>query len=586
MKHSNRREKGTWKRIWGYVGKYKTYLIGVFICGLVGNMLLILGPLLTGQAIDQMIGTGAVKFPQLLKIILILLLLYLLSSIFQWLMSIVSNVAANKTIHDLRQESFQKINRLPLKYFDNTPHGDTINRITNDLDAISDGLFQGITQIMSAVISITGCFLFMLLISPLITIVVLVVTPLCFFIAAFIAKHSANSFSLQSKTTGELNGYVEEMVTNMQVLKAYGHENEAVQNFKEINQRLYQCGQKAQWYASMTNPTTRLVNNIAYVGVTVLGGVMAIQGNLTIGKIASFLTYSSQFAKPINEITSISTQIQSALASAERVFKFLDEPEEEQENETVDVLRNCRGEVEFRDVKFSYRPDVPFIRRLNLKVQSGQMVAIVGPTGSGKTTLVNLLMRFYDVDSGHIMIDGNNITKMTRESLRSSIGMVLQDSWLFAGTIAENIGYGKEDASKEEIIQAAKEAKADSFIRKMPKGYDTILDEEGSNLSQGQRQLLTIARVMLMDPPVLILDEATSSIDTRTEITIQRAFTKMMRGRTSFVIAHRLSTIREADIILVLKDGDIIEQGSHNALLDQGGFYYQLYNSQFNVPGE
>lgn len=576
-------DKSVLSRIWAYVGRQKGNLLGVFLCGMLGNTLLIFGPILTGNAIDQMAGAGRVSFDKLLRLIVILIVLYVFSSGFQWLMAMASNAAANKTIHDLRRDAFDQLNTLPLKYFDNHPHGDVISRLTNDLDAISEGLFQGITQVMSAAVIIVGCFLFMLFISPLITLAVVLITPLCFFIAAFIARHSKRMFAEQSRTVGELNGFVEEIIGNQKEVKAFGYEEKAYEKFQEINQRLYACGQKAQWYSSMTNPTTRLVNNIAYVSVTVLGGLLAVAGHLSVGRIASFLTYSSQFAKPINEVTSIATQIQAAFASAARVFALLDEEPEIPVEEPSIELRNCQGQVSFSHVKFSYRPDVPLIRDLNLSVRKGEMVAIVGPTGSGKTTLVNLLMRFYDIQSGHILIDDKNIYQITRDSLRKSIGMVLQESWLFTGTIADNIAYGKEGADREEIIKAAKEARANSFIKRMPQGYDTMLDEEGGNLSQGQKQLLTIARVMLIDPPVLILDEATSSIDTRTEINIQTAFRKMMKGRTSFVIAHRLSTIQEADTILVLKDGDIIEQGNHEELLKQKGFYHTLYNSQFSA---
>lgn len=571
----------TIKRIWKYMRNYRLNLLGVFVFAILGNMLLIFGPLLTGIGIDKIIGKGNVDFKGLFQIVIILIIIYLLSSIFQWLMSIISNIAANKTIHDLRRDAFEKLNRLPLRYFDNTAHGDIISRLTNDLDAVSEGLFQGITQIMSAVVIVFGCFIFMLIISPVITLVVVIITPACFLIASFIVKKSKIMFARQSETVGKMNGYIEEMIGNQKIVKAFGYEKKSFEEFKEINSVLYKWGQKAQWYSSLTNPTTRFVNNMAYVCVTVIGGILALNGSLSVGKIASFLTYSNQFAKPVNEITAIASQIQSAFASAERVFSLLDETEEKTLAEQSEELKNCEGNVSFENVEFSYRSDVPLIKNLNLKVKKGEMVAIVGPTGSGKTTLVNLLMRFYDVNSGHIIIDGKNIYEVTRESLRRSIGMVLQESWLFSGTIAENIAYGKNSASREEIIEAAKEAKAHSFIKRMPKGYDTILDEDGRNLSQGQKQLLTIARVMLIDPPMLILDEATSSIDTRTEINIQKAFSKMMKGRTSFVIAHRLSTIREADTILVLKNGDIIEQGNHEELISKRGFYYKLYSSQF-----
>lgn len=574
-------QKTTLSRMWNYIGKYKAKLLGVVICSLLGNALLIFGPLLTGVAIDKIVGKGNVDFNGLYRIIVVLLVIFIFSSLFQWLMSILSSIVANKTVYDIRKDAFARISVLPLKFFDQTPHGEVISKLTNDLDAISEGLFQGITQIMSAVVIIVGSLIFMFTISPLISLAVLFTTPLCILIASFIAKYSKKMFARQSQTVGELNGYVEEVIGNLKVVKAFGKEEKVFQEFKEINSRLYGWGQKAQWYSSMTNPTTRLINNVAYVLVALIGGLLAFGGRISVGRIASFLTYSNQFAKPINEITSLSSQIQSAFASAERVFALLDEKTEIPVREDGAELVSCEGKVEFSEVSFSYRPDISLITNLNLQVKKGEMVAIVGPTGSGKTTLVNLLMRFYDVDFGHIYIDDRNISEVTRESLRKSIGMVLQDSWLFVGTVAENIAYGKEGATREEVIAAAKEAKADYFIRHLPQGYDTMLDEDGRNLSQGQKQLLTIARVMIMNPAMLILDEATSSIDTRTELTIQKAFTKMMQGRTSFVIAHRLSTIREADTILVLKDGDVIEQGSHVELLDKKGFYFTLYHSQF-----
>lgn len=576
-------KKSTIQRIWNYVGKYKMLLITVFICAILGNTLIILAPLLTGKAIDKIVGVNQVDFTGLLKIIFLLVIIYVFSSLFQWLMSVVSNVAANNTIHDIRQEAFDKLNTLPLNFYDGTSHGDIISRLTNDIEAISDGLFQGITQVMSAIVIIVGCFIFMLTINPLITLIVVLITPLCIFIASFIAKRSRRMFAEQSKTVGELNGYVEEIVGNQKIVKAFGYEQQSMEHFKSVNARLYVAGQKAQWYSSLTNPTTRFINNLAYVAVTILGAFMALRGIITVGNIASFITYSNQFAKPINEITSITTQIQSAFASAERVFALIDQQPEMPILTPEEDLLNCEGIVEFHNVKFSYRQGVRLIQNLNLKVDKGNTIAIVGPTGAGKTTLVNLLMRFYDVNAGEIKIDGKNIYHIDRDKLRKTIGMVLQESWLFAGTIAENIAYGNQTASREDIINAAKAVKAHGFIKRLAQGYDTMIDEDGGNLSQGQKQLLTIARVMLIDPPMLVLDEATSSIDTRTEIIIQKAFTKMMEGRTSFVIAHRLSTIKEADLILVLDNGDIVEQGKHEELLGKKGFYYNLYESQFNL---
>ena len=574
-------KQSTGKRIWTYVGKNKMLLLIAFLFSILGNTMSVFTPLLMGKAIDTLVGEGSVEFKTLRNILLMMLLLYTASSLFQWLMSVFSNKAANYTVRELRKDAFLKINKLPVSYFDRHSHGDVISRLTNDMDAVSDGLFQGITQIMSSIVIIGGSFIFMLTISPLITLGVIIVTPLCFFLASFIAKHSKVMFRMQSSLTGELNGYAEEMIENQKLVMAFGQEEKVAAHFKEQNQKLYHAGQKAQWYSSLTNPTTRFINNIAYVLVTVMGALLCLSGRLSIGNIASFLTYSNLFAKPINEITAVTTQIQSAFASAERIFALLEEEEEISALEPYEELSNCKGNVEFKEVSFSYKSQVPLIENFNLKVNRGSMVAIVGPTGSGKTTLVNLLMRFYELDKGHIFIDEKDIHYIKKDELRQSIGMVLQESWLIRGTVAENIAYGKEGADREKVIEAAKAVKAHGFIMRLPNGYDTIIEEDGRNLSQGQKQLLTIARVLIMDPPMLILDEATSSIDTRTEIKIQEAFLKMMEGRTSFVIAHRLSTIREADIILVLEKGNIVEQGNHKELLAKKGFYYRLYHSQF-----
>lgn len=573
-------KKKTIRQLWRYLGRNRIYLIGVIFFALFGNILSLLGPLYIGQGINDLVGMGEVNFPRLGRIALLLIGLYFVSSLAQWIMAMLSNVIANKTISALRKEAFDKLSCLPLRYFDNNPHGDVISRLTNDIDAISEGLFQGITQILSGLVVIIGTFGFMLSISPLITLVVVAITPICYIIASFIAKMSSKMFQKQTMTLGELNGYVEEMIGNQKVVKAFGYEKRAERKFGEINDRLYVWGQKSQWYSSLTNPTTRFVNNIAYVAVTVFSGFLAVMQRLNIGQVSAFITYSTQFAKPINEITSIATQIQSAVASAGRVFQLLEE-EPEIQSEEVKTWETCKGLVEFHQVDFSYRPDTELIADLNLRVEPGQMVAIVGPTGAGKSTLVNLLMRFYDVNNGSILVDGVDIRNIDRDCLRTNIGMVLQESWLFSGTIAENISYGKPEATREEIEAAAKEAHAHSFIMRLQNGYDTMVEEDGRNLSIGQKQLLTIARAILVKPAMLILDEATSSIDTRTEIRIQKAFNNMMQDRTSFVIAHRLSTIREADIILVMNYGKIIEQGSHDELLSQKGFYYELYNSQF-----
>lgn len=571
----------TIKRLWTYAGKYKALFIFVIVAAVLGNTLALVGPLIAGRGIDLMAGTGNVDFRGLLKIVALLAVLYIFSALFQWLLAIFSNRVAYNTIRDIRKDAFEKLEDLPLKYFDSRSHGDIINRMTNDIDAISEGLFQGITQIVSGTVIVLGTFLFMLSISPVITIIVVFVTPVCFLIASFVSKMSQKMFKEQSKTMGELNGYVEEIIGSQKIVRAIGYEERSIDRFGEINARLYECGQKAQWYSSLTNPTTRFINNLSFMAVAVTGGIMALNGRLSVGSIASFISYSGQFAKPINEITSIMTQFQSALASAGRIFGFLDEEAQPEEAGAVE-LEGFSGNIEFNHVSFGYKPKEPLIKDLTLRVGAGDTVAIVGPTGAGKTTLVNLLMRFYDINDGTILLDGKDTRSFTKDSLRRNIGMVLQDTWLFQGTIAENIAYGKPDSSREEIMNAAKSAHAHDFIKKMQDGYDTEVEEDGRNLSAGQKQLLTIARVMLASPPMLVLDEATSSIDSRTEMYIQKAFREIMKGRTSFVIAHRLSTIREADMILVMNYGQIVEQGRHEELITKKGFYYKLYSSQFD----
>lgn len=571
----------TVSRLLGYVSKYKAYIFIVIMCALIGNILTILGPMIVGKGIDNIVEARKVDYHNLLKIIMVLAAIYAVSAFFQWLLSIITNIIANKTVKDIRQEAFDKLNTLPLRYFDSNPHGDVMSRLTNDIDAISEGLLQGITQLFSGVVTIVGSVILMLTLSPKITLVIILMTPPCFFIASFITRNSNKMFKEQQRTVGELNGYIEEIIGNQKIVKAFGYEEKSQETFKEINARLYKCGRLAQFYSSLTNPSTRLVNNISYILVGVVGGLLAAKGNLSVGKISSFLTYSTQFSQPINNITSVATQLQAAIASAERVFSIIDENPEPVEKENTPVLSKCEGNVEFEEVAFSYKKDVPLIKNLSIDVKRGSNIAIVGPTGAGKTTIVNLLMRFYDIDKGNIYIDGKNINSITRDSLRRSFGMVLQETWLFSGTVKDNIAYGKPDATMEEIENAAKAAHIHSFIRRLPKGYDTIITEGGSNLSQGQKQLMTIARAILVNPPMLILDEATSSIDTRTEINIQKAFLNMMKGRTSFIIAHRLSTIREADLILVMKNGEIIEQGNHKELLSKESFYANLYNSQF-----
>lgn len=573
----------TLKRLLNYLSHYRFLMSLVIVCALLSNLSAVIGPMLTGKAIDNIVSVGNVNFAKVLKIMAILGGIYLASFFFQWFLSIFSNGIANGTVKDIREAVFNKISTLPLRYFDQNPHGDIVNRLTNDIDAIAEGLIQGITQLFSGVVTLLGSLFFMFKISPMITLVVLVMTPVSFVVSGFIAKMSSRMFRDQSKTLGELNGYITEIIGNQKIVKAFHYESQTQAKFEEINGRLYDSGRKAQYYSSLTNPTTRYINHISYILCGVIGGLLALAGKLSIGDVSSFLIYATQFSKPINEITSISTQIQGAIASADRVFAVLDEEEEPYQPASTPVMEHPQGQISFQGVNFGYKRNVPLIKDLNLEIKAGSTVAIVGPTGAGKTTLVNLLMRFYDVNQGGIFIDGQNIQSVTRDSLRRSFGMVLQESWLFSGTVRENLAYGRPDATQEEIEAAAKAAYAHDFIKMLPQGYDTLITEEGGNLSQGQKQLLTIARIMLMNPPMLILDEATSSIDTLTEARVQKAFAKLMEGRTSFVIAHRLSTIREADVILVMKEGNIIETGTHESLLNQGGFYAKLYYSQYQA---
>lgn len=573
------------KRLLRYSGRYKMFLAGAFLCCVISVSLMLYGPILIGRAIDQILDSGAVLFDNMVPILTQLACTIVGTAIFQWMMTFCTNKVAYKTVQDLRIDVYRKINTLPLKFIDTHSHGDLIGRVINDVEQVSDGLLQGLTQLFTGVVTIIGTLLFMLSIDGVITLVVVLVTPLSLFVASFIAKRSHKMFIRQQSTQGELTGHIEELLGNQKVVKTFCYEERAQDTFEEINDRLYDCGQKAQFYSSWSNPSTRFVNGIVYTAVAVIGSLCAITGKpsiLTIGEIASFLTYANQYTKPFNEITAVITQVQTAFAAAERLFEILDETSESPDAPEQDGLEGIQSNsLELKHVCFSYDSAVSLIEDLNIAVKPGNRVAVVGPTGCGKTTLINLLMRFYDVDQGRIEMDGINIQDMPRRSLRRRFGMVLQDTWLFTGTVKENIAYGKPEATEEEIIQAAKDAHADYFITRLPKGYDTVISEEGGNISQGQKQLLCIARVMLVDPPMLILDEATSNIDTRTEIFVQKAFNRMMEGRTSFIVAHRLSTIREADVILVMKDGKIIEQGNHDTLLHKGGFYAELYRSQF-----
>lgn len=571
-------KNSTLKRLYRYIAGNKKYLYFVIIAALLANIFMLIAPYISGRAIDFIKGENNVDFGMVIKISSILLGVYILNALFTWGMTVFTNHLSNRTIEKMRQDAFEKLSRLPLKYFDSHSHGDIISRLTNDIDSVSDGLLQGITQLFSGLVTVIGSLLMMFLLNWKIALCVVAVTILCVFVSRFIAVNSGKMFRVQAATTGEINGFVNETVGNMKVVKAFGYEQRSGGIFGEINSRLYDCGQKAQFYSSLVNPTTRYINNLAYISVGILGGLAALSGHLSVGIISSFLIYATQFARPINDMTSILTQLQSATAAAARVFALSDE-EAEADDSARNDLKLKGGEVVFENVDFSYDENVKLIKNLNIKAKKGQRVAIVGPTGAGKTTIVNLLMNFYNPQGGAIVVDGQNINSVTRDSLRKSFGMVLQETWLFSGTVRENIAYGKENATDEEIIAAAKAASAHGFINRLPDGYDTMITEDGGNLSGGQKQLLTIARAMLTNPEVLILDEATSNVDTMTEQRIQRAFLKMMEGRTSFIIAHRLSTIREADLILVMNQGKIVEQGTHKELLEKNGFYASLYNA-------
>ncbi len=575
--------RSTVKRIFNCIGRYKWGVTASLACAFVTVLLTLYVPILTGRAIDCIVGAGAVDFAGMWTILKQIGIIIAITAAAQWLMSHINNLVTYRVVKDIRTQAFNKLEILPLKYIDSHSHGDIINRIITDIDQFSDGLLMGFTQLFTGVLTILGTLVFMFSMNPGITVVVVLVTPVSLFVASFIARKTFRMFKMQSQTRGELTSLVEEMLGNQKVVQAFAHETDAQEKFEDIDEKLRVWSLKATFFSSITNPATRFVNSLVYASVGIAGAFAAVKGLLSIGQLSSFLSYANQYTKPFNEISGVVTELQNALASAARVFELIDEEPQVPEEPDAAALTNARGEISLEHVYFSYDPETALIEDMNLNVRKGQRVAIVGPTGCGKSTVINLLMRFYDVDSGSIRVDGTDIRHMTRQSLRTSYGMVLQETWLKSGTIRENIAYGKPDADEEEIILAAKEAHAHSFIRRMPEGYDTVISEDGGNLSQGQKQLLCIARVMLCLPPMLILDEATSSIDTRTEIKIQKAFGKMMEGRTSFIVAHRLSTIKEADVILVMRDGHIIEQGTHESLLSQKGFYAQLYNSQFAV---
>ena len=573
----------TLKKVFHYMKHYIPILILSIILATITVALTLYFPILTGKAIDFILAKGKVDFAGILSLAKEGILIIAITALAQWIMNMCNNRMTYNIVRDIRKDAFDKMEHLPLSYIDSHSHGDMVSRIIADVDTFADGLLMGFTQLFTGIATIVGTLIFMLVIDVKITLVVVILTPLSLFVASFIAKKTYSMFQLQTKTRGEQTALIEEMVGNQKVVQAFNHEDEALEQFDEINQRLQKYSLRAIFFSSITNPSTRFINSLAYAAVGIVGALSVIltNGAFSVGNLSCFLSYANQYTKPFNEISGVITELQNALACAARIFELIEEPAEEPDEEDAYVLENADGTVDIDHVYFSYVPDQKLIEDFNLHVKPGQRVAIVGPTGCGKTTLINLLMRFYDVNSGKITVSDHDIMHMTRNSLRANYGMVLQETWLKKGTIRDNICMGKPEATEEEMIAAAKASHAHSFIKRLPKGYDTVITEDGGNLSQGQKQLLCIARVMLCLPPMLILDEATSSIDTRTEIRIQKAFLTMMQGRTSFIVAHRLSTIREADVILVMKDGKIIEQGNHDTLLAQNGFYANLYNSQF-----
>ncbi len=573
----------TLKRILRYIKRYRLGVTASILMAALTVALTLYVPVLIGQGIDLILGPGQVDYEELVKVLTKMGAIVLITAAAQWLMNHINNVITYRVVKDIRTRAFNHLEVLPLSYLDVHPTGDLVSRIIADIDQFSEGLLLGFTQLFTGAMTILGTLLFMLSINPLITLVVVCITPVSFLVANFIAKRTFTMFQKQSQARGELTSLIDENLGNLKVVQAFGHQEESQKTFEEINGRLAGYSLRATFFSSITNPATRFVNGLVYAGVGTAGAYGVIRGFLSVGQLSSFLNYANQYTKPFNEISGVVTELQNALASASRVFDLMDQTPIPEDKENACQLNDATGRVDLDHVDFSYVPEVRLIEDFSLAVKPGQRIALVGPTGCGKTTVINLLMRFYDVNQGAIRVDGLDIRDVTRRSLRQSYGMVLQETWLKSGTIRENIAYGRPEASMEEIIAAAKEAHAHSFIKRMPKGYDTAITEDGGNLSQGQKQLLCIARVMLSLPPMLILDEATSSIDTRTEIRIQRAFSKMMEGRTSFIVAHRLSTIKEADVILVMKDGHIIEQGNHQELLEQGGFYAELYQSQFAV---
>ena len=573
--------KETFAKVMHYVGRYWFYVFCSIGFAAVSAVLALYVPIIIGDAIDLIVAKGMVDFQGIVKILMRAAVVVLITSVSQWIMNICNNKISYGVVRDIRREAFDKLQMLPLSYLDSKSQGDIVSRIIADVEQFCEGLLLGFTQFFTGIVTIVGTFVFMLSLNPRITFVVVCITPLSLFVASFIAKKTYTLFRVQSETKGEQTAIIDEMIGNQKVVQAFSREEKVLEKFDQVNERLGECSLKAIFFSSITNPATRFINGLVYTGVGFTGAMAVVNGNLSVGQLSCFLNYANQFTKPFNEISGVITELQNAFACAGRIFEFIQEEPQIPEAEDAVELNNVEGLVKLNQVYFSYDKDKKLIQDLNLTVQPGQRVAIVGPTGCGKTTMINLLMRFYDVDQGSITVDGVDVKQMTRSSLRTAYGMVLQETWLRAGTIRENLTMGKPDASEQEIIEAAKAAHAHSFIMRMPKGYDTEINEGGEGLSQGQKQLLCIARIMLSLPPMLILDEATSSIDTRTELKIQSAFAKMMEGRTSFIVAHRLSTIKEADVILVMKDGNIIEQGNHESLLAQKGFYYNLYQSQY-----
>lgn len=584
MSENKKTSLKTLKKVMKYIKRYIFFLILSVIIAAASVAGTLYIPIIIGEAIDYIIEAGKVDFDAILPLLIRAGVVAAATALCQWLMSVINNKVTFQVVRDIRNTAFRKIEELPLKYIDGHPTGDIVSRVIADADTFADGLLMGFTQLFTGIMTIGGTLVFMLTINPFITLVVVVLTPVSLFVAKFIAKRTYNMFKLQSETRGEQTAFIDEMIGNQKVLKAFGREDEAIERFDEINNRLEKAYLNATFFSSLVNPSTRFVNSLVYAGVGLTGAVAAISsgGAFSVGSLSCFLSYANQYTKPFNEISGVITELQNALACAARVFELIEEPSQVSD-ENNKILEGTDGDVSLENVSFSYVPEKKLIENFNLTVTPGQRIAIVGPTGCGKTTVINLLMRFYDVNSGKICVEGNDIKELTRKSLRSSYGMVLQETWLKSGTIRDNITMGKPGATDEEVIAAAKAAHAHNFIKRLPDGYNTVIGEDGGSLSQGQKQLLCITRIMLCLPPMLILDEATSSIDTRTEIRIQDAFARLMKGRTSFIVAHRLSTIRDADIILVMKDGNIIEQGSHDELLKKGGFYSELYNSQFDL---